>query len=144
MKAALFFSPEIQAEIVKTIKQAEKNTSGEIRLFIEDLCKHDVLDRAAFMFEKMKMHKTKERNGVLFYLAMNDKKFAIIGDAGIHSKVGEKFWDEIKEKMKEKFSGGELVEGLCSGIQEAGDALGKHFPHNKNDKNELSDNVVLG
>lgn len=144
MKAADFFTPETQAEIVKSIKQAEAKTSGEIRLFVEDHCKDDVLDRAAFMFEKLKMHDTELRNGVLFYLAFLDRKFAIIGDAGINTKVPENFWNEIKEKMAEHFVKSEFTEGLSKGLVQAGEALGKHFPRKEGDKNELSDNVELG
>ncbi len=144
MKAAEFFTPEIQAEIVKAIKQAEEKTSGEIRLFVEDKCKEDVLDRAAFMFEKLEMHKTELRNGVLFYLAFVDRKFAIIGDAGINAKVGENFWKEIKEKMAEHFKAGDFTTGLSEGLMQAGEALGAYFPRQANDKNELSDHVELG
>lgn len=144
MKAAEFFTSETQAEILKAIKLAESKTSGEIRLFVEDKCKGDVLDRAVFMFEKLNMHNTEQRNGVLFYLAFTDRKFAIIGDAGINSKVEANFWDNIKEDMKGYFIKDNILEGLSNGIIKAGDALGKYFPHNKNDKNELSDNVVLG
>jgi uncharacterized membrane protein len=144
MKAADFFTPEIQAEVVKAIKQAEKQTSGEIRLFVEDHCKDDVLDRAAFMFEKLEMHQTELRNGVLFYLAYLDHKFAIIGDIGINAKVDKDFWNHIKDLMKEKFSQGQFKEGLSEGIILAGDALQKHFPGQHDDKNELSDHVELG
>lgn len=144
MKAADFFTAETQAEIVKSVKAAELKTSGEIRLFVEDKCKVDVLDRAAFMFEKLNMHQTELRNGVLFYLAFADHKFAIIGDVGINSKVNENFWDDIKEGMQKDFSQNKITEGLSKGILKAGEALGKFFPRQRDDKNELSDNVVLG
>ena len=144
MKSAEFFTPETQAEIVKAIKHAEAQTSGEIRLFVEDHCKDDVLDRAAFMFEKLKMHETELRNGVLFYLAFLDHKFAIIGDVGINAKVEEHFWNDIKEKMAEHFAKKEFTEGLSKGLIQAGEALGKHFPRQTSDKNELSDHVELG
>jgi len=144
MKAADFFTPEVQAEIVKSIKQAEKQTSGEIRFFVEDHCKVDALDRAAFMFEKLEMQKTELRNGVLFYLAHLDHKFAIIGDIGINAKVDKDFWSHIKDLMKDKFSQGYFKEGLSEGIILAGEALQKHFPFKGGDKNELSDHVELG
>lgn len=144
MKAADFFTAETQAEIVKSVKAAELKTSGEIRLFVEDKCKGDVLDRAAFMFEKLNMHQTELRNGVLFYLAFTDHKFAIIGDVGINSKVDENFWDGIKDGMQKDFSQSKITEGLSEGILKAGEALGKFFPRQEDDKNELSDNVVLG
>ncbi len=144
MKAADFFTPEVQSEVVKAIKHAEQKTSGEIRLFVEDHCKDDVLDRAAFMFEKLEMHQTELRNGVLFYLAYLDHKFAIIGDIGINAKVDIDFWNHIKDLMKEKFSQGHFKDGLSEGIILAGDALQKHFPGQHHDKNELSDHVELG
>lgn len=144
VKAADFFTAETQAEIVKSVKAAELKTSGEIRLFVEDKCKGDVLDRAAFMFEKLNMHQTELRNGVLFYLAFTDHKFAIIGDVGINSKVDENFWDGIKDGMQKDFSQSKITEGLSEGILKAGEALGKFFPRQEDDKNELSDNVVLG
>jgi uncharacterized membrane protein len=144
MKAADFFTPEVQAEVVKAIKHAEQRTSGEIRLFVEDHCKDDVLDRAAFMFEKIEMHQTELRNGVLFYLAYLDHKFAIIGDIGINAKVDNDFWNHIKDLLKEKFSQGHFKEGLSEGIILAGDALQQHFPGQHDDKNELSDHVELG
>src|SRR3954464_13372824 len=93
------------------IKKAEKNTSGEIRLFIEDTCKENVLDRAAFIFNELGMHKTKERNGVLIYLAMESHHFAIIGDSGINSKVKKDFWHDIKLEMQHHFTAGDFVTG---------------------------------
>src|SRR5690554_3005388 len=89
--------------LVEAIQNAEKNTSGEIRVHIENNCPEELMDRAAFLFEKLQMHKTESRNGVLFYLAMKDKVFAILGDGGINSKVPEGFWDNIKEKMTALF-----------------------------------------
>ena len=94
MKASSFFTKEEQDQILAAIKEAEKETSGEIRIHIETTCPGDVLDRAAWIFKKLGMDKTAERNGVLFYLAVKDRKFAIIGDAGINAKVPEGFWDE--------------------------------------------------
>ena len=87
------------------------------------------------------MQNTAERNGVLFYLAVNDRKFAVIGDAGINSKVPAGFWDCIKELLQAKFREGKFTEGLSEGIILAGIHLKKHFPHNKNDVNELSDEI---
>lgn len=143
MKAAVFFSQEVQAEIVASIKQAEKKTSGEIRLFVEDRCTDDALDRAAFLFEKLEMNKTKLRNGVLFYLSFLDHKFAIIGDVGINAVVEKNFWENIKDAMKERFAQGELKEGLKQGIVMAGEALQKYFPGSRNNKNELPDHVEV-
>lgn len=138
------FTEEQKAEIVNAIKEAELNTSGEIRVHIEKNCPEDVLDRAAFIFEKLKMHKTKLRNGVLFYLAVQDRKFAILGDAGINAKVPEGFWDNIKETMLNHFKNGEFTRGLSEGIKMTGEQLKKHFPWKSDDVNELSDEISFG
>jgi uncharacterized membrane protein len=141
MKAASFFTKEQQALILAAVKEAEENTSGEIRVHIETTCKIDVLDRAAWIFRKLEMDKTAERNGVLFYLAVEDKKFAVIGDGGINAKVPEGFWDCIKEHLRKNFSQGMFTEGLSEGIIMAGKQLKSHFPYQKNDVNELSDEI---
>lgn len=139
-----FFSKEEKEKITSAIKEAELNTSGEIRLHVEGKCKLDVLDCAAHWFEKLDMHKTELRNGVLFYLAVTDKKFAILGDAGINAKVPENFWEEIKKNMVEKFKENKFAEGLTDGILMAGEQLKKHFPHQKDDVNELPDDISFG
>jgi uncharacterized membrane protein len=141
MKAASFFTKEQQAEILASVKEAERATSGEIRVHIETVCAEDVLDRAAWIFGKLNMQKTAERNGVLFYLAISDRKFAIIGDAGINAKVPSGFWDDIKEMMQKLFRDGKFTEGLSRGILMAGEQLKTHFPHKKDDVNELPDEI---
>ncbi len=144
MTASDRFDESDRLQILAEIKEAEKNTSGEIRLFIEDDCGENVLDRAAFIFKELEMHKTKERNGVLFYLATDSRQFAILGDQGIHSKVEKDFWHAIKHEMQNYFTEGNFLKGLTIGIKMSGDALKKHFPYHKNDKNELSDDIVFG
>ncbi|NVO10481.1 MAG: TPM domain-containing protein [Bacteroidales bacterium] len=144
MRPVDHFTKEQQARIVDAIKQAEHNTSGEIRVHIENRCKIDVLDRAANIFSKLKMHKTKLRNGVLFYLSIDDRKFAILGDAGINSKVPEDFWDSVKETVLEQFKTGNQTDGLIKGIIMAGEKLKIHFPYQKDDVNELSDEISFG
>lgn len=141
MKASSFFSKEQQATILASVKEAEKSTSGEIRVHIETTCHEDVLDRAAWVFKKMGMHNTAERNGVLFYLAVRDRKFAIIGDSGIHSKVPAGFWDKISELLSKNFREDKFTEGLSEGILLAGEQLKTHFPHRKDDVNELPDEI---
>ena len=141
MNAKTFFNSDQQAEILASVKEAEKATSGEIRVHIETSCKDDVLDRAAWIFGKLNMHKTAERNGVLFYLAVSDRKFAIIGDSGINVKVPEGFWDETKELMQDHFKQGKFTEGLSKGIIMAGLQLKTHFPYQKDDVNELPDDI---
>jgi uncharacterized membrane protein len=141
MKASKFFSTEQQAQILAAVKEAEMETSGEIRVHIESSLKGDVLDRAAWLFKKLGMHETAERNGVLFYLAVSDKKFAIIGDAGINAKVPGGFWDDISELLKKNFKEGMFTEGLSEGILLAGKHLKMHFPHKPDDVNELPDEI---
>ena len=135
MSAIDFFTSEQKKEIVNAVKEAEKNTSGEIRVHIEEKVKGDVLDRSAYLFEVLKMHKTEKRNGVLFYLAYKSHDFAILGDAGINNVVPENFWDNIKEMMLVYFKEGRFVEGLSVGIREAGNQLKQHFPYMKHAKN---------
>ena len=136
-----FLTSEQKHIILNAIKESEKNTSGEIRVHIEESAKGDVLDRAAYIFEKLKMHKTKQRNGVLFYLAYKSHKFAILGDAGINAAVPENFWDQIKETMAGFFKEGNFAEGLAEGIRMAGEKLKHHFPWQKDDVNELPDDI---
>lgn len=130
--------------ITQAIKSAESNTSGEIRVHIENHCKDEVLDRAAEIFEVLKLHKTALRNGVLFYMAIKDHKFAILGDKSINEKVPENFWDNIKEHMAGRFKAGDVAEGLVEGINMAGLQLKQHFPIAEDDKNELSDDISFG
>jgi len=141
MKASSFFTKEQQAQILASVRKAEMETSGEIRVHIETSLKGNVLDRAAWLFKKLGMHKTAERNGVLFYLAVSDKKYAIIGDAGINAKVPAGFWDEISELLKKNFREARFTEGLSEGIIMAGNQLKMHFPHRKDDVNELPDEI---
>jgi uncharacterized membrane protein len=141
MKASSFFSKEQQAQILASVKEAELETSGEVRVHIETSCKEDVLDRAAWVFKKLGMHDTAERNGVLFYLAVSDKKFAIIGDAGINAKVPAGFWDEISALLEKNFKEGKFTEGLSEGIILAGKQLNSNFPHKLDDVNELPDEI---
>lgn len=138
------FSHEQQKAIIQAIKEAETNTSGEIQVHIEKHCKGDVLDRAADVFATLKMHTTRLRNGVLFYIAVKDHKFAILGDAGINSVVPPNFWEDIKNMMELHFKKGEFTEGLSNGILQAGRQLKQHFPIHKDDKNELSDDISFG
>lgn len=138
------FTKEEQQQIVEAIKQAEKNTSGEIRVHIEKKCKEDVLDHAAFMFDELEMQKTELRNGVLIYLAVEDRKLAILGDAGINMKVPKGFWDETKDVMIHHFKEGNYAQGLSEGIIKAGEQLKEHYPYEKDDTNELSDEISFG
>lgn len=139
------FSSDQKKRIKAAIEEAELNTSGEIRVHLENHCKSEnVLDRAAQVFAQLKMHETEARNGVLVYMAVKDHKFAIIGDGGINAKVEEDFWDTTKEKMLSRFKAGELTQGLVDGILCAGERLKQYFPYQKDDINELSDDISFG
>lgn len=144
MSAKKFFTSEQQNSIKQAIAAAELNTSGEVRVHIDDTCKEDVLDKAANMFHQLKMDKTALRNGVLFYLAVTDHKFAILGDKGINEKVPMDFWDNIKDVMLDHFKKQQFTEGLCKGIEMAGEKLKSHFPLQTNDTNELNNEVSFG
>lgn len=144
MKPKDYFTPDQQKQIVDAIEEAELNTSGEIRVHIDLTCKEDVLDRAAKTFALLKMHKTKLRNGVLFYLSIQDHKFAILGDAGINSQVPVNFWESTKQAMLDKFKENNLTEGLVTGITMAGEQLKKYFPYKDDDINELDNNISFG
>ena len=139
-----FLGKENELLIAKAIEKAEHQTSGEIRVHIESMCKEDVLDRAAWLFKKLKMLETKDRNGVLIYLSINDRKFAIIGDGGINKVVPEGFWNDIKEMMIGHFMKGEFAIGLINGIEKAGEQLKQYFPWQGNDVNELPDEISYG
>ncbi len=139
-----FFSAAEQEEIRNAIMQAEAKTSGEIRVHIEQSHSGDVMDRAAYIFRALNMHKTKGRNGVLIYLALKNHSFAIIGDTAIHQKVGDHFWDDTKKAMLSHFREGHFTAGLTKAILSVGDQLKQHFPHEKDDVNELSDEISFG
>ena len=141
MKASSFFTPAQQEVIARAIAEAEHSTSGEIRVHVETSCKGDVLDEAAWLFRRLGMHKTADRNGVLIYLAIKERKFAIIGDTGINSVVPLGFWDQIRDHMKQRFSENRFTEGLTEGIIMAGQQLKEHFPHTRDDVNEITDTI---
>ena len=139
-----FFSAEQVKAIEVAIKAAEENTSGEIRVHIENRCKGESLYCATKVFHKLKMHKTALRNAVLFYIAVKDKKFAVVGDEGIHKHVAEGFWDTVRDKMLVQFKHEKFSEGICEGIALTGKELKEYFPHAVSDNNELSNDVTFG
>ncbi len=139
-----FLSKEQEKLVTAAIGKAEKMTSGEICVHIETVCKENVLDRAAFVFKTLEMHKTAQRNGVLIYLSIDDRKFAIIGDAGINAVVPPGFWEEVKEAMVRRFAQKQFAEGLVEGIEQAGEKLKEFFPYQKDDQNELPDEISYG
>lgn len=140
----MLLTEEILNAVRKAISEAELQTSGEIKVHIEKHCRGNVMDRAAFIFRMLGMEKTAMRNGVLFYLAWKDRKFAILADSGINDMVPPDFWDRIRDHMQNQFKAGRFMEGLCEGIQMAGEALKEFFPYQKEDINELSNEISLG
>ncbi len=136
-----FFTKDQQEDIRQAVMHAELDTSGEIRVHIENTCKGDVLDRALAIFNKLEMEKTVSRNGVLIYLAVKNRKFAIIGDTAIHTVVTEIFWDAVRNKMLNHFRESNFTEGLVEAISDTGKQLKKHFPYQTDDVNELSDEI---
>ena len=134
-------------QLVQAIQAAEQNTSGEIRVFVETSIpkKQDALQRATEIFFKNKMNETKDRNGVLVYVAVEDKKLAVYGDQAIHEKVGIEFWYSQVQEMTAHFKEGGYVEGMTNVVNAVGHALTNHFPYDRvTDVNELSDEILVG
>ncbi|WP_428666413.1 TPM domain-containing protein [Runella sp.] len=141
----LSFSKTDQERIVAAIHAAEMATSGEVRVHIEKNCPEtDVMERAKQVFAQLGMHQTALKNGVLFYLAVGDRKFAVLGDKGIDESVPTGFWDSIRDQMRAHFVNQAFSEGLSVGIEQAGQQLKKYFPRQDNDTNELSDDISFG
>ena len=145
-KRSTLLSASDKQLLVQAIQTAEKTTSGEIRVFVEShLNKVDALTRAQQIFIKNKMQKTEQRNGVLLYVALEDKKLAVFGDQGIHEKVGDAYWNQQVQIMLSHFKSENYVTGLTEVILAIGEALTSHFPYDRsNDVNELSDEIMVG
>lgn len=136
-----FINPKEEAQIIEAIRTAEKNTSGEIRVHIEDSCEETTQNRVELIFDKLEMHKTAQRNGVLFYLCANKHEFYIYGDKGIHEKVEDDFWEDTVKLMQPHFKKDAFAKGLIEGILSAGNQLKTYFPYLADDKNELPDEI---
>jgi uncharacterized membrane protein len=142
---SLLFSETEQKRVVEAIRTAEMATSGEVRVHIEKLCaENDVLERAKQVFAQLGMHRTELKNGVLFYLAVENRKFAVLGDQGINERVPDNFWNDVRDIMRAHFVKNEFSEGLSKGIEQAGQQLKTYFPRQDNDINELSDDISFG
>jgi len=139
-----FLSKEDEQTIVEAIRVAEKNTSGEIRVHIEQTTSKVPFDRALEVFYELKMNETQLQNGVLFYFAVADKTFAICGDKGINDVVASDFWDCTKDAMVAQFKSGNFKQGIVDGILNAGEQLKKYFPWSEGDTNELSNEISKG
>ncbi len=136
-----FISSEDEKAIVEAIGNAEKNTSGEIRVHIENHSEKPPLERAREVFQSQGMHKTAARNGVLFYVGVSDNTFAILGDAGIDEVVEDDFWECTKDIVITHFKNQQFKEGLVAGILRAGDRLQHYFPYSDDDADELSNEI---
>lgn len=139
-----FLTPIEEQEIVKAIALAEKQTSGEIRVHLEEKSDLEPMERAKEVFLQLNMQQTDARNGVLFYVAVSNKKFAVLGDEGINKVVTPNFWESTKEAVLNQFKTGNFKTGLIDGITEAGNQLKAHFPYQTDDENELSNEISKG
>ena len=145
-RKAEFFSHEERERIKSAIQSAERTTSGEVRVFVENRCRFvDPLHRAAEVFWGLKMDLTKDHNAVLVYVAVRDHQFALFADQGIHQKVGDVFWNKEVAAMKKHFQQEHYADAIVQVIEDVGNALHEHFPYDKDtDKNELPDDIVFG
>lgn len=139
-----FLSVTEEQEIIDAIRKAESNTSGEIRIHIEHSSQKDAFERAMEVFHYLKMDNTKLQNGVLIYVAVNDKTFVIYGDKGINDAVPNGFWDGTKDIIQSHFKNGNFKQGLIEGVLKAGEQLEAHFPWIHGDTNELSNKISKG
>ena len=130
-----------EAQVMAAIHAAEARTSGEIRVHIERRKGGSAIGTAGRWFRRLGMEATVERNGILFYVAVDDREFAIVGGAGIHAKVGDAFWEALRDAMRDDFAKGDAASGLIRAIGEAGLRLAEHFPRRAEDANELSDEI---
>jgi uncharacterized membrane protein len=141
MRARDFLQQVKHDDVVTAIREAERRTSGEIRVFISREESGDPVALAQAEFVRLGMEKTRERNGVLIFVAPRAQKFAVIGDAAVHAKCGDEFWRELANTMGVHFSKSEFTSGLVLGIRKAGELLAEHFPRRGDDRNELPDRV---
>lgn len=141
-----FFTEEQNEKIVHAIRDAERQTSGEVRIFVEGRCKYvDALDRAKEIFDNLEMEKTELRNGVLFYIAIKDKQLAIFADKGIHEAAGAGYWKNAVKEILSVFSKEDITAGITTSIYKIGEALKTYFPYDQGiDKNELPDEIIFG
>ena len=138
------FDLETKKAVVAAIIEAERKTSGQIRVHVQKKCKEGALHEAKKVFHRLKMHKTKHRNAVLIFIALEDRQFAILGDSGIHTHVGDSYWSQARDKMASYFAKGQMKEGVVAGVLSVGEKLKAHFPADAYDQNELSNEITEG
>ncbi len=145
MRTKTFLSQLDHDRIVRAIKEAEAGTSGEIRIYVQrGELDGDAFDHAQSKFRQLGMEQTRERNGILIYVAPRARKFAVIGDEGVHQKCGNEFWQDLVEKMREHFVREEFTDALVEAIESAGQLLARYFPKSSDRGNELPDSIVEG
>jgi uncharacterized membrane protein len=133
---------ETKQAIIEAIREAERRTSGEIRVHIRSKCRGDALKAAADIFKRLRMDRTRDRSSVLIFLALDSHAFAVLGDKGIHERVGNEFWSETRDIMTSYFARGDLRGGILQGIRGIGEKLSRYFPFSTGDQNELPDNIT--
>ncbi|MDW8335313.1 MAG: TPM domain-containing protein, partial [Bacteroidia bacterium] len=138
-----FFSENDKTLVVEAIREAERDASGEIKVFVEDRYGADLNARLRQVFDELRMRETSKRNGVLIYLAVVDRKFVIWGDEGINAVVGGAYWNEIRDRMREYFRAQRFAEGVVEAVRSVGEALKRHFPRTEGEANELSDEIII-
>lgn len=136
------FDKKSEEEIIGAIRRAEHQTSGRIHVHVKSVCRGDVLEEARKIFHRLGMHRTHHRNAVLVLVALKSRRFAVLGDQGIHSKVGEDFWGQVRDTMSGHFSKGQIKEGIVAGVLGVGEKLKVHFPHEKDSANGPKDMIT--
>jgi len=136
-----FFSPADERQIVAAIQEAERHSTGEIRVHLACDVEGDILEEARAVFSRLKMHQTRYRNGMLILIELKNHRFALFGDEGIHRKLEQRFWDEIRDAMQYQFKRGNYLDGLLRGIERLGERLKIHFPSQLENPNELQDEI---
>lgn len=144
LTAEELLSPAEQERVQRAVHEAEGRTSGEIRVHLDDSIVDDVLDHAAYIFTELAMHRTAERNGVLIYVSVAQRRAAVIGDTGINAKLPNGYWNDVLDAVLTRFRDGQYCDGLCEGIARLGHQLEQHFPRRSDDRNELSDQISYG
>ena len=134
-------SDQEESQVIAAIRAAEAQTSGEIRVHVERRCGKSAMANAGRWFRRLGMEAAAEGNGILFYVAVDDREFAIVGGAGIHAKVGDAFWEALRDALRDDFIKGDPAAGLTRAIGEAGARLAEHFPRRSGDANELTDEI---
>ncbi|MDG4950386.1 TPM domain-containing protein [Weeksellaceae bacterium KMM 9724] len=139
---ASYFNKAEENRIIDAIQAAEAQTSGELRVHVSHKKDADALKTTQELFNELRMFNTRHRNGVLIHISIASKAFAIYGDKGINKVVPNNFWETTRNIIQEHFVNGNMVEGICAGIESVGEQLKEHFPWQTDDINELPDEIT--